>query len=50
MSKRLYEYLNRSKVERLNYFLDILIMLQYTLKLFHKGVAILVREEIRMYY
>ena len=29
---------------------DVLIMLQYTLKLFHEGIAILVREEIKMYY
>ncbi len=30
--------------------LDVLVMLQYALKFFHESIAILVREEIRMYY
>ena len=32
------------------YIHTLLQVTQYTLKLFHEGIAILVREEIRMYY
>ena len=30
--------------------LDVLVMLQYALKFFHEGIAILIRKEIRIYY